>query len=113
MTRGLEISVNERDGRRIYALVGEINLNTAPELHESILGALSSPNVKIVLDLSRVNYMDSSGVGTLVDIKRRVSKVAGDLVLLSPQKMVRSVLEITQLTRFFTITDKLDPAGPA
>ena len=65
---------------------------------------------KLVVDLSRVDYMDSSGIGTLVEIFRRVKGFEGEMILVALQPRVRGVFEITKLDKFFTIHDSVAEA---
>jgi anti-sigma B factor antagonist len=60
---------------------------------------------RLMVDLSGVPYMDSSGVGTLVEVFRRVTAYRGKMVLFGLTPRVRSVFEITKLDRFFTICE--------
>lgn len=106
----LQLHTRTDDGIHFIEPRGEISLETAPSFHAVVLSTLEQRPVKIIIDLAGVTYMDSSGVGTLVDIKRRAGRSGGELFLMAPQPMVKSVLEITQLTRFFRIIDRAEEA---
>ncbi len=66
------------------------------------LTGLVTPGAKVVLDLSRVGYIDSTGCGALLTILRHVRSGGGELVLCSPTKPVRMILE---LVRFHGLVD--------
>ena len=59
----------------------------------------------ILLNLHRVNFMDSAGIGELVTWKTRMSKSSGDLKLLKPTERVRQLLDLTHLDQLFEIYD--------
>ncbi len=86
-------------------LSGEIDMHQAPEFHKGLVKICAGDLKQLVLDLSEVRYIDSSGVGTLVEVFRRLKKKNQTLVLLSPGERVRSVLEITRLDKFFTVAE--------
>jgi anti-sigma B factor antagonist len=91
-------------------LRGEIDLHRTPDLHRRLIEVCLEKPTRLILDLSGVEYVDSSGVGTLVDIYRRVDAAKGTLVLVSPTARVYGVLEITRLDKFFTIADTFEQA---
>ncbi len=94
----------------LVAVRGEIDFNRSPELHEALLELIQHKPRRLVLDLSGVSYIDSSGVGTLVDAQRRLSRAGGKVVLAGLQDRVRGVLEITGLDQFFTIAGSVQEA---
>ncbi len=84
---------------------GEIDLETSPAFYKAIMNVCKSSPPRLVIDLREVAYMDSSGVGTLVEAFRAVKSYGGHLVLLAPSDRVRSMFEIAKLDQFFTIVN--------
>ena len=115
MTKAAEFSIEaRRDGdRHVISLSGEINLRSSPNLHASLLEIIEGRPDRIILDLSGVSYMDSSGIGTLVEIKRRLERYKGSLILAALQPRVRGLFEITKLEQFFTIAADIAEAEEA
>ncbi len=104
-----------RDVRRsgdstIVMLSGDIDLHRSPSLHEALVAVTNEQPRRLVLNMTDVPYMDSSGVGTLVDVFRRVAKYQGKLVLCGLTARVKGVFEVTKLDRFFTICDSPEQA---
>jgi anti-sigma B factor antagonist len=64
----------------------------------------------LAVDLQKVDYLSSSGVAILVGLKRRVDTHNGKIVFYHVQPVVRDLLGVMKLDRFFTITDEEDPA---
>jgi len=109
----LEIrATHEQDGSLVQ-LTGEIDLRTSPQLRSTFLELIQRKPRRIILDLSGVSYVDSSGVGTIVELKRRTMREACKVVLVGLQSRVRSLFEITRLDNFFIITDSIDEAWQA
>ncbi|MFH1419120.1 MAG: STAS domain-containing protein [Planctomycetota bacterium] len=97
----------------VVVLDGDVDLHQSPTLHAALVEVANDRPKKLMLDLRAVPYMDSSGVGTLVEVFRRVSAYKGKMVLFGLNDRVRSVFEITKLDRFFTICEDEEQAGQA
>lgn len=93
------------DGAWVLAVAGEIDVATSPELRRELHQLADRDASQIVLDLSEVTFIDSSGLGVLVGtLKRLREESRGDvLVLEGLQEPVRKVFDITGLTDLFTI----------
>jgi anti-sigma B factor antagonist len=89
----------------VVVLSGDVDLHHSPALHAALVEVAGNRPKRLMLDLSGVPYMDSSGVGTLVEVFRRVTAYKGKMVLFGLNPRVRSVFEITKLDRFFTICE--------
>ncbi len=89
----------------VVTLCGDVDMHHAPRLHAALVEIASGRPRRLILDLRDVPYMDSSGVGTLVEILRRVKDYKGTMALVGLTPRVRSVFEITKLDQFFTIRD--------
>lgn len=109
----LQIRASGDAAARIVSLHGEVDLRSSPKLRADLLEHVAARPQRLVLDLTGVTYMDSSGVGTLVEIKRHIEQARGKLVLIGLQPRVRSVFEITRLDRFFVIRNTADEARSA
>jgi len=95
--------VRRAAGDMIVHLTGEIDLNHSPSFHESLVDLSHENPKRLIVDLSQVAYIDSSGVGALVEVFRRLKRNGSTMVLVAPSERVSSVLEITKLDQFFTI----------
>jgi anti-sigma B factor antagonist len=97
----------------VVVLTGDVDLHHSPALHATLVGVANDRPRKLLVDLREVPYMDSSGVGTFVEVFRRVTAYRGKLVLFGMSSRVRSVFEITKLDRFFTICESQEQADQA
>lgn len=84
---------------------GEVTIQESPEFHRRLLDVCREAPRRLIVNLSEVSYIDSSGVGTLVDINRKMGRHKGELFLVGLTPTVRSVFEITKLDQFFSIYD--------
>ncbi len=109
----LRIEQSNQGSATVLRLSGEVDLNSSPELRAQLLEVMEAQPARLVLDLRGLLYMDSSGLGTLVDLKRRTEQRNTPLVLVGVQPRVRSLLEITRLNTFFRIVDSIEQACQA
>ncbi len=89
---------------------GDVDLATSPELRNLLREVLEKDRRSVVLDLAQVPHMDSSGIAVLIEGERWARKYGLKLLLASPSRQVRMVLELARLETFFTIADDVDGA---
>jgi len=99
-------------GVMVVSLRGEIDIMRSPDMQSSLQDAMGRIKGKgaVVVDLSGVTYMDSSGVATLVRGLQLSRKKGVGLVLCSLQDRVRSIFEIARLDTVFPIAATIDEA---
>ncbi len=108
----LKVSIRSQAGRTVMSVGGEIDLYTAPRLHGELVTALSGGGpVQIVVDMSGVEFCDSTGMNVLLAAQRRAREQGGDLELASPRPAIRKILQVTGLESVFTVLE--DPAAVA
>jgi anti-anti-sigma factor len=97
------------DGCVAVAAYGDIDMDSSPGLDHALRAALrSSPCV--ILDLTQVSFMDSSGLGVLVGVRQYALTFGGSLLLVQPPPAVRRILVGTQLQQSFAVFDSMDEA---
>ena len=111
------MSSRSQGAHTIVMLAGEIDLYTAPRLESELLAAMRSANPapQLVVDMSGVEFCDSTGMNVLLAAHRQAGEQGGDLALAAPRAPVRKILEVTGLASVFTVHDDLAtltrPAG--
>ena len=99
----LQVDVGAEDGRVVVTLSGELDMATAPELWAAIDAALAEGKKEMVLELSRLHFVDSTGLGVFVRAGKELRAAGGELTLRKPGERVAKLLEITRLEEVFTI----------
>jgi anti-sigma B factor antagonist len=94
----------------VVQVTGELDLHLEPQLREELNQALGDGFVHVVVDLTDVNFLDSSALGRLVEAAKRLATRGGSIVLAAPDRQIRRLLEITALDRIFAIAPSLDDA---
>lgn len=94
---------NERHA--VVIVVGDLDAATAPRLHAELVGLSSDGIDRVVLDLRRMTFVDSYGLGVIVNAKKRLSQQGNALCLVADhdQRTLRRVLEITGLDRVLPV----------
>ena len=82
--------------------VEELDASNAGEFKRDIAPLLEA-NAKLVLDLSRLRFVDSSGLGAFISCLRKLNAKGGDLKLCGMSKQVRAVFELVRMHRVFDI----------
>ena len=102
----LKVSTRSQGGRTVMSLGGEIDLYTAPRLHGELVTVLSGETpVQIVVDMSGVEFCDSTGMNVLLAAHRRAREQGGDLELAAPRPAIRKILHVTGLESVFTVLE--------
>ena len=102
--------VQERQEGSVVVLAGGIDYNQSHKLLEVLNGVIEKRPSCLVVDLGAVEYMDSSGLGTLVKIFQQVNGYKGKMALVAMNDRVRNAFEITRLDQFFAIHQTVDEA---
>lgn len=84
---------------------GEITMEVTQEFKRAMDKALADGPATVVLDLSEVSFMDSSGIGFLVACNTRLKSLGKALVLYKPSSQVRKTLGLVQLMQFFQVAE--------
>lgn len=90
--------------------VGRLNMAAAPQLTTTITDVVDGGRATIVVDLSRTDFIDSSGLGALVASLKRCRQAGGDLRLAAPTAQVVTALELTNLNRVLAPSETVDDA---
>jgi anti-anti-sigma factor len=99
-----ELDTERHDGHVRLGLTGELDLDTAPALLAAVVEQLDTGATDVVVDLTHLSFIDSSGLGTLVGCWRRATNAGATLVVANPNEDVRVTLEITGLDQILPIT---------
>ena len=102
-----ELKITQDGDVTIVELAGEVNTNTAPEVQSQIM-PLVKPGAKLVLDMTKVNYMSSAGLRVLLWLYRQVSGSDGRIVLVGLNDDIENVMTVTGFLQFFTVTETLE-----
>lgn len=108
----LAIEAVDQDGIRIVKAHGEVDICTAPAFEKALVAGLELTDRYLIVDLSDLSYIDSAGLGALLNTHRKLSAKNKELVAVAPtgHSAVWKVLEITRFDRIFKVRRSLDEA---
>ena len=111
----MDLSLDNRtDGDRMVVDVGgEIDVYTAPRLREQLVDLVADGQYHLVVDMERVDFLDSTGLGVLVGGLKRVRAHDGSLRLVCTQERILKIFRITGLTKVFPIHSSVAEAVAA
>lgn len=101
----LNVSTASQGDHAIVTATGELDLYTAPRLQQALAGLLRERIDHIVVDLSGVEFCDSTGMNVLLSAMKRLEERGGTLQLAAPRTAVRRILQVTGLDTVFTVVD--------
>ncbi len=94
----------------VISLAGEVDLYTAPEFKQQLLGVIAQGGRQVVVDFSDTTFIDSTTLGVLVGGVKRLRTTDGQLSLVCNDRNITKIFEITGLDRVFTIYGTRDEA---
>jgi anti-sigma B factor antagonist len=90
-------------GVHVVSVTGEIDLATGPELERALHGLPEEGVASLIVDLTDCSFMDSTGLHLLVRTQRRFDRSSGRVAVVSANRSILKVLEITRLDQLFAI----------
>ncbi|MBD3217086.1 MAG: anti-sigma factor antagonist [candidate division Zixibacteria bacterium] len=99
----MEITVKAEEAFHVFHLKGRLDLTSSSELKEKVKEHLEQGKVNILLNMAQVDFINSSGLGTLVSTLKEVRTANGRIALCSLAPYVQEIFEITQLSHIFDI----------
>jgi anti-sigma B factor antagonist len=106
----LKLDHHTQDGNEVVDVEGEIDVYTAPRLRELLIELVNKGHFKLIVNMERVEFLDSTGLGVLVGGLKRVRAHDGSLDLVCTQERILKIFRITGLTKVFGIHDSVDEA---
>lgn len=105
----IEIIDTQRGGIRLIKIEGRLDANFSLQLEDEVDRLLEHDEKSIILDLSGVTYLSSSGLRVLLSINKQ-TQGAGGLVLVNPREVVKKIIEVAELDDILTQAKTLEEA---
>ncbi|MFS8636519.1 MAG: STAS domain-containing protein [Gemmatimonadota bacterium] len=102
--------VNKENDVTIIDVEGQLIVGNRQELKEKVLQELENGGRKFLIDFARTGYIDSSGLGVLVSLSKKIREQGGELRLANLNEDLRTLFELTKLDTLFQISKSRDEA---
>ena len=118
----LSLATRAHGDHTVLEVGGEVDVYTAPRLRERLIELVDGGATQVVVDLGRVDFLDSTGLGVLVGALKRLRAAGGGLSLVCDKEPLLKIFRITALDQVFPLfptveaatgPDQADQAGPA
>ena len=107
----MKLQSSELDGGiRLIKLIGALDMTGTYSIEVEFVRLCAGDNARVVVDLSKVNYLSSIGIPMLINTAKSVASQGGKMALLNPQRSVAEVLDITGIPQIIPIFDDLESA---
>lgn len=106
----MSFSVRNVGDATVVQVDGQLIVGNRQELKDLVLARLEEGARDFVIDFSRTGYIDSSGLGVLVSVSKKIREVRGELVLASLNEDLQTLFELTKLDTLFQIRNDLEEA---
>ncbi|HEX4600749.1 MAG TPA: STAS domain-containing protein [Gemmatimonadales bacterium] len=93
----------DKRGVLVIGVDGQLIVGNRQELKQKVLDALEAGGKKFVIDFSKTGYIDSSGLGVLVSLSKKIREQGGDLRLAGLNEDLQTLFELTKLDTLFAI----------
>ena len=94
----------------VVSVSGEIDVYTAGTLREELTGVIGPDHADLIVDLSEVTFMDSTGLGVLIGSVKRAREYGGRVQLVVAEGKVVNLLRVTAVTQWFRVHETLEAA---
>lgn len=105
MEMDLLIKTKTAEGIPVIQLTGEVDAYTCSMFRDAMIDIIEQGNPFVVVSMTNVEYIDSSGLGTLVGGLKRASEMKGKIAVVASSVQIRKVFEITGLEKVFPLFD--------
>ncbi len=106
----MSFAVSRDKGVLIISVEGQLIVANRQELKQKALEALEAGETKFVIDFSQTGYIDSSGLGVLVSVSKKIREAGGELRLSGLNEDLRMLFELTKLDTLFKISESKEEA---
>ena len=106
----MAVKTEQKGNLTVCHVEGEIDINTAPDIKKMFDKLITKKEPKIVINLAKVTYVDSSGLATLVEILKNMRSYGGKMKLSNMSPKIKSLFEITKLEKLFDIASSVEEA---
>ena len=108
MSLDMNVSFNEKENIWVFAPEGELDIFSSPNFKEKVVNAFESRNSDIMIDLEKLEYVDSTGLGALISILRNLKEKDYKIYIDNIKPNIKKLFLITELDKLFIIRSEIN-----
>ena len=109
-TLSIDVQAAPDGSSHIFVLHGDLDVATSPTLRAALVDAASGGKPHIVVDLSQLEFLDSTGLGALIGAEKHAKEKGGEIRLVAHEGQILRLLRITGLLEVFRVYSSIDAA---
>ncbi len=106
----LSIHIHVVEGLHVFELTGSLDIATSPAVRAALTNASEQGDHRLIVDLTKVDFLDSTGLGALIGGQRRAKEFDGEIRLVAKEGQILRLLRITGLLKVFAVYPTLEDA---
>lgn len=106
----MEIEVEEKEGFNVVTPVGELDVYTVPLFRKVVLKLEGDRKHDLILDMTRITFIDSSGLGSLIEIYQKMNAAQGEIAYVVDNPRILKILRLVDLDKVFRLFPNLGRA---
>ena len=106
----MSLNIEDKGKAKIVKLEGKLDVNLSVSIESELDALIESGNINLILEISKVEYLSSSGIRVFINMMRKVKDKNGRLVLASVPDAIKKILKTVDLEDLFEVFDNVDDA---
>lgn len=99
----MEISIHKKDNKYVFDLNGSLDIYTSLDLKSALEDNLKESNLDVCINLDKLNYIDSSGIGILIKSLNYIQSLNGNMCVANLKPSIEKIFKVSGLTTYFEI----------
>ncbi len=108
MSLDININFDEKKDMWVFGPEGELDIFSSPNFKEKVVNAYDSKNTDINIDFEKLEYVDSTGLGALISILRKVKENNNQIYIDNIKPNIKKLFLITELDKLFVIRSEIN-----
>ena len=107
---GASFSTTSHEGTLVLAVVGQVDVGSAASMRRHLFKLLDAGHINVVIDMTGVDFMDSSGLNVLIGAVRAVRPAGGSIRVAAPSTQLRQLFEVTGVHKILDLYESVASA---
>lgn len=99
----MEITIHKKDNKIVFDLEGSLDIYTSLDLKSALEDNVKESNIEVCINLDKLNYIDSSGIGILIKTLNYIQSLNGSMCVANLKPSIEKIFKVSGLTTYFEI----------